>query len=61
MLEALADYNDELLHRYLESHELPVELIVRGDPPGNARGPDHPGALRFGVQEQGSAAASSTR
>jgi elongation factor G len=29
MLEALADYNDELLHRYLESHDLPVEMIVR--------------------------------
>jgi elongation factor G len=29
MLEALADYNDELLHRYLESHELPFELIQR--------------------------------
>ncbi len=27
MLEALADYDDELLHRYLESHDLPVELI----------------------------------
>ena len=27
MLEALADYDDELLHRYLESHELPAELI----------------------------------
>jgi elongation factor G len=29
MLEALADYNDELLHRYLESHDLPVEMIQR--------------------------------
>jgi elongation factor G len=27
MLEALAEYNDELLHRYLESHDLPVALI----------------------------------
>ncbi|MCC7141895.1 MAG: elongation factor G [Candidatus Eisenbacteria bacterium] len=27
MLEALADYDDELLHKYLESHELPVEMI----------------------------------
>ncbi|MDM7916619.1 MAG: GTP-binding protein, partial [Candidatus Eisenbacteria bacterium] len=27
MLEALADYDDELLRRYLESHELPAELI----------------------------------
>jgi elongation factor G len=27
MLEALADYDDELLHRYLESHELSAELI----------------------------------
>ncbi len=27
MLEALAEYNDELLHRYLESHDLPVDLI----------------------------------
>jgi len=27
MLEALADYDDELLHRYLESHDLPAELI----------------------------------
>ncbi len=27
MLEALADYDDELLHRYLESHDLPVEMI----------------------------------
>jgi elongation factor G len=29
MLEALADYDDELLHRYLESHDLPVEVIRR--------------------------------
>jgi elongation factor G len=27
MLEALADYDDELLHQYLERHELPVDLI----------------------------------
>jgi elongation factor G len=27
MLEALADYDDELLHKYLESHELSPELI----------------------------------
>jgi elongation factor G len=27
MLEALADYDDELLHRYLDRHELPAELI----------------------------------
>ena len=27
MLEALADYDDELLHRYLDSHELSAELI----------------------------------
>ncbi|MBD3161347.1 MAG: elongation factor G [Candidatus Eisenbacteria bacterium] len=29
MLEALADYDDELLHRYLERHDLPVEIIKR--------------------------------
>jgi elongation factor G len=29
MLEALAAYDDELLHRYLESHDLPVEVIKR--------------------------------
>jgi elongation factor G len=29
MLEALAGYNDELLQRYLETHELPVELVKR--------------------------------
>ena len=27
MLEALADYDDELLRRYLDSHELPVDLV----------------------------------
>jgi elongation factor G len=27
MLEALAEYDDELLRRYLESHELPAELV----------------------------------
>jgi elongation factor G len=27
MLEALADYDDELLHRYLDSHELSPELV----------------------------------
>jgi len=29
MLEALAGYNDELLQRYLDTHDLPVELIKR--------------------------------
>jgi elongation factor G len=29
MLEALADYNDELLHHYLETHDLPNELVRR--------------------------------
>ncbi|MBM3288244.1 MAG: GTP-binding protein, partial [Candidatus Eisenbacteria bacterium] len=29
MLEALADYDNELLRRYVESHDLPAELISR--------------------------------
>ena len=55
MVEAAAEANDDLMHKYLETGELTVEEIKRG--PARAFDPhrDLPDAVRLGVQEQGRA------
>ena len=53
MIEAVAEMDDELTHKYLEGEELTVAEIKRGLRLGTLTDPDHPGPDRLGAQEQG--------
>ena len=55
MVEAAAEADDELTHKYLEGHDLSEADIKRGLAPAHDRQPDRADALRLGVQEQGRA------
>ena len=57
LIEACADYDDELMEMYLEEQEIPHERIAQVAAPGDARPQGHAGALRFRLQEQGRPAA----
>ena len=58
LIEACADYDDELLEAYLNEEEIPHERIVSVAPPGHPRHQGDARALRLLVQEQGRAATS---
>ena len=53
MIEAVAEMDDELTHKYLEGEELTVAEIKRGLRLGTLEHTHHPGAHRLGAQEQG--------
>ena len=53
MIEAVAEMDDELTHKYLEGEELTVAGDQARPPPRHADDPDHPGPDRLGAQEQG--------
>ena len=53
MIEAVAEMDDELTHKYLEGEELTVAEIKRGLRLGTLTDEDHPGPHRLGAQEQG--------
>ena len=53
MIEAVAEMDDELTHKYLEGEELTIDEIKRGLRLGTLTTQDHPGPDRLGAQEQG--------
>ena len=57
LIEACADYDDELMEAYLGEEEIPHERIAKLPAPGLPRHQGDPGPLRLLVQEQGRAAA----
>ena len=61
MVEAVAEMDDELTHKFLESPTSPRLRHQAGPAPGHPRGPHRPGALRLRPQEQGRPAAARRR
>ena len=57
LIEACADYDDELMEAYLNDEEIPHERIATLAAPGDAGHQGDPGPVRVLVQEQGRAAA----
>ena len=55
MVEAAAEANEELLHKYLEGHTLAAGRDQEGPAPPHDQGRDRPDAVRLGIQEQGRA------
>ena len=55
LLETVAEADDEIMELYLEGEDHRCRSS-RPRPAGDPRRQDHPGALRYGVQEQGRAA-----
>ena len=53
MVEAVAEMDDELTHKYLEGEELTVAEIKHGLRLGTLQHQDRPGPDRLGAQEQG--------
>ena len=57
LIEACADYDDELMEAYLNEEEIPHERIAKSLHRGHPRHQGHPRPLRLLLQEQGCAAA----
>ena len=57
LIEAVSEYDEELMEIYLEEQPIEVDAPEGGDPPGDARHLDDPGARRLALQEQGRPAA----
>ena len=57
LIEAVAEYDDELMEDYLEEKPIEPDRLIAGHPQGHARHLDDPGAVRLRLQEQGRAAA----
>ena len=57
LIEACADYDDELMEAYLAEEEIPARADREVPAPGLPRHQGDPGPLRLLLQEQGSAAA----
>ena len=57
LIEACADYDDELMEAYLAEEEIPHERIAKSLHQATPRHQGDPGPLRLRVQEQGRAAA----
>ena len=53
MIEAVAEMDDELTHKYLEGEELTIAEIKRGLRLGTLTTQDHPGPDRLGAPQQG--------
>ena len=53
LIEAVAEMDDELTHKYLEGEELHDRRDQARAAPGNPDHPDHPGPHRLGAAQQG--------
>ena len=53
LVEAVADLDDDIAHRFLEGQEVDADALRRALRAGHAGLEDHPGPVRLGPQEQG--------
>ena len=57
LIDGIAEFDDELMETYLEDEAVVTPEMIRARCAGDPRRPDHAGARRLRLQEQGRAAA----